>query len=195
MISTVGQLFGEIDRHFLVGPKLDYASIFTKSERQVEGWFKGELLYLFTMLQQQGQLSGWDCEVTAPGLGKKRIDFKVVVNNAPFYFELKALYHGWQRGSPIDLGIYFYKDDVGIWRDVQKLASLNDSQGFCLLFIYPSPNLALWQRILSTYAQKVSPIVIKEFSNPEHYPPPLHIAKLEVSRLAGVLYNISALNT
>jgi hypothetical protein len=44
MIATVGQLFEAIDGHFLGGARADYPAVFAKSQRQVEGWFKGELL-------------------------------------------------------------------------------------------------------------------------------------------------------
>jgi hypothetical protein len=181
MISTVGQLFDEIDRHFLSVPKLHYVSIFTQSEKQVEGWFKGELLYLFAALQQQGQLAHWDCEVTLPSLGKKRIDFLVTLDGMPLYLEVKTLYHGLQRGTPIDLGLYFYKDDVGIWPDIQKLAVVAEGLRYCLLFVYPAPAPQRWQQRMNTYAQKIAPITLREASNLAQYPPALYIAKLEVS--------------
>ena len=181
MISTVGQLFDEIDRHFLSFPRLDYALVFTKSEKQVEGWFKGELLYLFTALQQQSRLSHWDCEVMLPNLGRKKIDFSVTLNGMPLYLEVKTLYHGLQRGTPIDLGMYFYKDEVGIWPDIQKLAVVTGGIRFCLLFIYPMPAQQRWQQLLTNYSQKIAPTHLREVSNIAQYPPVLYIAKLEVS--------------
>ncbi len=181
MIATANQLFDEIDRHFLAFPRRDYPLAFARSERQVEGWFKGEMIFLFTYLKQQGLLAHWDCEVTASNLSKKKIDFMAMVGDVPVYLELKTLYHGRQRGSPIDLGIYFYKDDVGIWPDVQKLAAIQAGLRYCLLFIYPSPDQMLWQRLLSLYAQRIAPITIKEVGDLVQYPPVLSISRLEVS--------------
>jgi len=89
------QLFSEIDRHFLA--KLDYIQRFTSSERQIEGWFKGELIYLFTSLQGKGELEGWEPEVLVPRLGKKKVDFRVELDNGFAWLELKSLYHGQLR--------------------------------------------------------------------------------------------------
>ena len=180
MINSISQLFDEIDRHFLASSKSEYPIVFTQSQRQVEGWFKGELLYLFSKLKRQDQLLHWESEANLPDNGKKKSDFKVTINNLPIYLELKTLYTGRQGSSPIDLGIYFYKDTIGIWPDVQKLASIKAGQGFCILFIYPSPNPDRWQKILRAFASRIDPIVIREVSNVEKYPLSLYISKLEV---------------
>lgn len=180
MINTTNQLFDEIDRHFLASSRLRYPIIFTQSQRQVEGWFKGELLYLFSSLQDQSQLLSWESEAFLPNNGRKKSDFKLVINNVPIFLELKTLYTGKQGNSQIDLGIYFYKDTVGIWPDIQKLAAIEVGQGFCILFVYPSPNPVRWRKTLEAYNTRISPTLIKEISNIEKYPSPLYIAKLEI---------------
>ena len=92
---------------------MEYPRLFIEAERQVEGWFKGELIYLFTSLK-----ANWEPEVSIPSLGKKKIDFRLKLDDSPFYAEIRALYHSRQRGQVVDPGIYFYKDNVGIWGDV-----------------------------------------------------------------------------
>lgn len=180
MINTTSQLFDEIDRHFLASSKLQYSEIFTQSQRQVEGWFKGELLYLFSSLQDQGQLLSWESEALLPNCGRKKSDFKVVINNVPIYLELKTLYIGRQGRSKIDLSIFFYKDTIGIWPDIQKLATIEAGQGFCILFVYPSPPPLRWRQILEAYTTRISPTFMKEISNIEDYPLSLYISKLEI---------------
>ena len=96
------------------------------------------------------------------------------------YLELKALYHGQQRGQTVDLGMYFYKDEVGIWGDVRKLASLPEGRGFCVLFIYPKPDSERWHHAFAAYTQRIAPIVLQEKSEISEFPPELYIAKLEV---------------
>ena len=85
----------------------------------------------------------------------------------------------------VDLGIYFYKDDVGIWGDVQKLAALPEGPGFCVLFIYPRPERERWYKTLATYGQRIAPIVLQEASEISEFPPELYIAKLEISNRQG----------
>ena len=174
------QLFSKIDRHFLA--KLDYIQRFTSSERQIEGWFKGELIYLFTSLQGKGELEGWEPEVLVPGLGKKRVDFRVKLDNGFVWLEFKSLYHGQQRGQPIDLGIYFYKDSVGIWDDVQKLASVVEGHSYCVMFIYPRPEADRWQELLTKYRQLIGNYTFQEQSNVSQFPSDLYIAKIEIAQ-------------
>lgn len=169
------QLFSLIDQHFLA--KAEYCRLFADVQRQVEGWFKGELIYLFNSLKLN-----WEPEASMPGFGKKKIDFKLVLDDGLVYLELKALYHGRQRGQTVDLGIYFYKDEVGIWGDMRKLASLPEGRGFCVLFIYPKPDNERWHLALATYTQRITPIALQEESEISEFPPELYIAKLEVTR-------------
>ena len=89
------QLFMEIDRHFL--GKLEYPKRFTAATSQVDGWFKGELIYLFTSLQQRKGLEEWEVDVLVPGQDKgkaKRVDFRVKLDNGFAWLELKSLYWG-----------------------------------------------------------------------------------------------------
>ncbi|HUU63885.1 MAG TPA: hypothetical protein VMX96_08235 [Dehalococcoidia bacterium] len=173
------QLFDFVDQHFLA--KLEYPQLFTEAERQVEGWFKGELIYLFSSLK-----ANWEPEASIPSLGKKKIDFRLRLDDSPVYAEIKALYHGRQRGQVVDLGIYFYKDNVGIWGDVQKLASVAEGHSFCILFIYPRPEIGRWHKTLAAYGQRIAPITLGEVSEILQFPPELYIAKLEVSLKQGL---------
>lgn len=149
MIATVEELFAEIDQHFLAPGKSEYAAVFAHAGRQVEGWFKGELLSLFSALQKASRLAAWASEASLPGLSKKKADFRVDLDSGPVFLELKTLFQGLQGASKIALGMYFYKDGVGIWPDVQRLANLTKGRGFCLLFLYPCPDQQLWQETLA----------------------------------------------
>jgi len=182
MVASAAQLFDAIDNYFLASPKPDYFPIFAKSQRQVEGWFKGELLYLFSTLERQGLLSDWESEAPVAVGSRKKHDFRLTIGHLSIYLELKTLYHGQQRSSRIDLGIYFYKDTIGIWPDVEKLASLQTGQGFCLLFVYPAPERKNWEAALEGFAKRISPIQIEDISDPDAYPASLYIAKLKVVR-------------
>ena len=174
------QLFSEIDLHFLA--KLDYIKRFTSSARQIEGWFKSELIYLFTSLQGKGELEGWEPEVLVPGHGKKKVDFRVKLDSGFAWLEIKSLYHGLQRGRPIDLRMYFYKDSVGIWGDVRKLASVMEGQGYCVMFIYPRPDVERWQELLMKYRQRIGNYSFKEKSSVSQFPSDLYIAKIKIEQ-------------
>ena len=169
------QLFEKIDEYFIA--KRDHIQLFTESERQVEGWFKGELIYLFTSLQTK--IKAWEPEVSVSGLGRKKIDFMVKLDDGVSYLEIKSLYHGKQKGQPINLGIYFYKDNIGIWGDVQKLASIDEGHGYCILFIYPRPEVTAWSDLLVRYNKKIiNTTSLREVSDIARFPAELYIAKL-----------------
>ena len=160
------QLFREIDRHFL--SKLEYPKHFTAAMSQVEGWLKGELIYLFTSLQSKG-LEEWEPEVLVPGQDKdqaKRVDFKVKLDNGFAWLELKSLY-----GDPQE-----------VRGDVLKLASIKEGIGYCIIFIYPGPERDQWQEILTKFKEKVGDCTFTEKSSISQFPKTLCIAKLEIAQ-------------
>ena len=161
------QLFMEIDRHFL--GKLEYPKRFTAATSQVDGWFKGELIYLFTSLQQRKGLEEWEVDVLVPGQDKdqaKRVDFKVKLDNGFAWLELKSLY-----GDPQE-----------VRGDVLKLASIKEGTGYCILFIYPGPERDQWQEILTKFKEKAGDCTFKEKSSISQFPKTLCIAKLEIAQ-------------
>jgi hypothetical protein len=153
--------------------------LFTKAQRQVEGWFKGELIYLFNKLCGQSEMHSWDCESLVNATSRGKCDF-VVSLDTRVWLEVKALYHGLQRTSPIGLDIYLYKDSIGIWGDTVKLSSLKDSEAYHLLFIYPRPDPDRWKVLLDRYRLRVVPIELAESSRSTDYPRELYICKLRV---------------
>ena len=179
---SVSDLFRAIDDYFLDAAKLAKVEAFTRAQRQVEGWFKGELISLFEALLAENRISTWETEVKVGGGSRKRCDFVVGVDGTPVFLELKALYHGEQRAARFGLDIYLYKDDVGIWGDVVKLSGLSEGVGYNLLFIYPRPDPTVWARQIDTYKRRIAPISLREASRVDEYPPQLYICKMEIER-------------
>ena len=179
---SVDDLFGAIDDCFLDSSKLEKVAAFTRAQRQVEGWFKGELIYLFDALLGENRISTWEPEARLGDSSRKRCDFVVGVDGTPVFLELKALYHGEQRAARFGLDIYLYKDDVGIWGDVVKLAGLSQGVGYNLLFIYPRPDPTVWTRQIDAYKRRIAPISLREASRIGEYPGQLYICKMEIER-------------
>jgi len=173
-------LFRAIDEYFLSREKLMKVEAFTRAQRQVEGWFKGELIYPFADLLGTQRVSAWEPEATFTPGDKKKCDFILDVLDSRVFLEVKALYHGRQRAAKFGLDIYPYKDTVGIWGDVLKLSSLSSGLGYNLLFIYPKPEPEAWARLIEIYKRRVAPIVLEEVSRITDYPSTLYICKLSV---------------
>lgn len=107
-------LFHSIDEYFLSPDKLMKVESFTRAQRQVEGWFKGELIYLLAGLLGAARVSAWEPEAPLTAGDRKKCDFIVDVLDSRVCLEVKALYHGKQRAAKFGLDIYLYKDTVGI---------------------------------------------------------------------------------
>jgi len=92
------EVLERIDEYFLSPERLTRVELFSRYARNVEGWFKGELLYLFHNLEEDGFIGEWGSEVRVAVDQKQRFDFKVEVVNGPLIIELKTLFHGMQGG-------------------------------------------------------------------------------------------------
>jgi hypothetical protein len=128
-------------------------------------------------LRDSKQLAAWKSEETV--LQTKKADLVVTINGHSVYLELKAFP---RKKMPA----HFTADLVyGITNDVLKLAEIG--QGFCLLFIYPTPTHKDWKSQLEKYIPVInaidSSIVVEDDSTPIHdEQSPLYIAKLKISR-------------
>ena len=181
--TPVDSLFAAIDRHFLAPEALARVRLFSRYARQVEGWFKGELLHIFSNLEGAGEIEDWASEVRIAPESRQRSDFRVRRADGLLWIEVKTLFHGIQAGQPVDLGIYFLKsaDGVGITEDLVKLMRVPDGDTAVLLFAYPRPDATAWSELMSAYARRIAPIAFKEETSLSDYPPELYVCKLKLT--------------
>jgi hypothetical protein len=112
----------------------------------LEGWFKAELLCLFTKL---GRPFEAEKQFSRPDWKRpRRVDFSIVLDGVEHLIEIKACVLE-QRG----LKFYFGKDYIP--HDAAKLRELDSSPDFqrgakkhLLAFIYPSPGVDEWEALL-----------------------------------------------
>ncbi len=173
-------LLAEIDRHFLTPDALSRIQLFSRHARNVEGWFKGELLYLFSNLASAKAVGDWASEVRIAPESKQRSDFRVRLSDGMLWVEVKTLFHGIQGGQPVDLGVYFPRsaDGVGVTDDLVKLLRIPEGNKELLLFVHPRPDASAWSEIMSAYARRIAPIAFEETTALADYPPELYICKL-----------------
>jgi hypothetical protein len=176
------RVFGLIDRHFLDGDRLRRVAAFSNVGRQVEGWFKAEMIYLLADAKGYGLIDDFKSEAVLPDQGRRRVDFRVQHAGRTIYLELKTLFHGKQANSVIPLDIYLYRDDIGIWPDLQKLGTLPPGAAFSLLFVHPRPDAAFWARALSRARERYREFDLAELTRVSDYPAELYIAKIAVRR-------------
>ena len=169
------ELFRRIDDHFLREQSLVRVRSFLNSQRQVEGWFKGELILFLSTLHQQNELTGWRSEYRTPEIGERRIDFQVLLDDGPLYFEIKSFYHGRQGAVMVDLAtcLTFLPNDIG------KLSLLENGNKFCLVFLTPRPDPERWQNALQRFRRNFP--CLAEVRTRDEFPEEMYIAKLEVT--------------
>jgi hypothetical protein len=167
------ELFNRIDEHFLREESLARIRAFISTQRQVEGWFKGELLFLFQSLQEENHIEMWQPEW--PTNDNRRIDFYLLLEDGPLYIELKSFYHGNQVNAFITLGTCFYF----LPNDIIKLANINDGNKFSLVFVTPNPNPENWGNALNAF-QHLFPYINEEYIQ-NNFPDTLYISKIRVN--------------
>ncbi len=171
---TYNELFKRIDEYFLREQALTRVRAFLEGERQVEGWFKGELLLLLKTLRKENCFAIWQSEFRTPEIGNKRIDFFVDLADGQLYLELKAFYQGKQRDTTINLTTCF----TALPSDIDKLADLRQGNKFLLIFVTPKPNLEDWKAAMKKFRKKY--YFVSEARTRDEYPNELLIAKLHI---------------
>ena len=168
------ELFNKIDDYFVSDHSLARVRAFRYAERQVEGWFKGELLWLFKSLQEAKLIDSWRSEYHASQTNDRRVDFFIELADGPLYLELKAFYHGTQAGQKVDLGTCF----TALPPDIDKLANLPSGNKFFLVFVTPNPEREKWQAALERFCLKYRNV--SEIPAWHEFPEEIYIAKLKV---------------
>lgn len=126
--------------------KEGHLSVFAETDCRLEGWFKGELLVLFTTLRRTGLLTQFEREVNMPlPAGRAQVDFLLQVGDEVHLCEVKALCISRAAGTPRNLHFYFRDDHVGLLKDMRKLEPIAAANKWLLAFVYPSPERSDWQ--------------------------------------------------
>jgi hypothetical protein len=139
--------------HEWFAEKREHLAIFADSDCRLEGWFKGELLVLFTRLRRSGAITEFEREANiASGVPGKRIqvDFRVRIGTETHLCELKALCISQAAGTPRNLNFHFRDDHVGIIKDFKKLDAIAGTNKWLMAFVYPVPDRLVWERAVDS---------------------------------------------
>ena len=174
-------LITAVDAHFLAPEALARVRLFSRLGRDVEGWFKGELAYVFESLRREGAIGEWRANVPLREDGRQRCDFRIVLSGEPLWLEVKALPQRSSSGGRVDPGFFLQKGGPGdVTEDLVKLMRVPDGESLVLLFAYPRPDPAGWSEIMSAYARRITPISFREESRLDDYPEELYVCKLSL---------------
>jgi 3-isopropylmalate/(R)-2-methylmalate dehydratase small subunit len=143
---------------------------FDKHAIQVEGWLKGELALFFDNEKIEGKLDEFDAEVGC-GLGRKKVDFKLVFKWFPVWIELKHWQIGYQGEERWKASNYFGSKGIGIYNDVEKLSNIIDGEKYLLILATKNPEseeAGDWVKGLTKFSQKFPQFNVKSYTNPSN---------------------------
>jgi hypothetical protein len=135
-----------------------YFNIFSKVDSRIEGWFKGELLFLLENLIKTRKIKSYNRELNLLNFNDKRknIDFEILLNSGKsILLELKSLTISKNAGTPRNLNFYFKEDPLGILNDFIKLDLIKyNGDKYVIGFIYPKPKLENWMDMQKVIIEK-----------------------------------------
>lgn len=138
-------------------PKTEHLLVFARADCRLEGWFKGELLVLFSRLQREHRISAFEREANVPVIatGKRtQVDFRIDLNGDEHLCEIKALCISQAGGTPRNLQFYCRDDQLGLIKDFRKLDQLQGKNKWVLGFVYPKPGESHWTRAVDSLASE-----------------------------------------
>jgi hypothetical protein len=157
----------------------DRLQCFCRAGVQVEGWFKGEMLFLLDGMAASSEIDAFDREVVRQG---KKMDLYLTIAGQPHWVELKHWLIGLQRGVRWSPSNYFGDPtSVGISLDVEKLKALDAGGGrWLLILMTANPGQQAWQSGLDKFHTKFAPRVLRSHSEPADFPASYFLGLLEV---------------
>lgn len=177
------RLLPHIKSHF---ESLDsHLSCFHDLEVQVEGWFKGELLFLLARLKREGLLQDFKREIK---IDHGRVDLSITIEDAPHWVELKHWLCGVQRGVRLNPIFYFGdRTSVGILPDVNKLLLLHRrGQKWILILATKNPGVHDWNKGLETFHRKFRNRHLWSQSEPNDFSPTYFLGLLKIAKGSAV---------
>jgi hypothetical protein len=165
---------------------LERIEAFVRWHRQVEGWFKGELLTTAAQMLDNGEVQEFrpDCR-TDKAAGKKNIDLHFTLGTGnPVWIELKHWYLGkYEGGANWSATTYCTQSTSGTPNNfIKKLPPHWRAPTYLLIVTTPAPQSADWSRGLVKLGQLNSDWNIVALTVPSDFPPPYFIGLLKLQR-------------
>jgi len=138
-----------IKNHFFTQGCLKRVVAFTDAGIQHEGWFNGEIVYLFGGMKKGGSIKSWVRECPSTTAGK--CDFKLeLVNATTVVFEMKALQQRDQRGQ---WRLGHSAVDIVDHNDITKMLGITATDRYLVVFAYPVRAASEWHELAAKLQQ------------------------------------------
>jgi hypothetical protein len=166
----VSSVWDAVAAHFFTPASISRIVAISEAEVQVEGWFKGELIWLFGQLTGKRVIENWRCECRADEQNRKRLDFKIEVDGADAAIEVKTAIR-LQKGISYDLRWYAKQTEGFFPPDIRKLAAHAAAYRYLLVFAYPACPASEWDGAVSELGRQVTGVttsIAKVYDSPQN---------------------------
>lgn len=137
---SISLLADAIRDHFFRSELLKRVEAIAERGLMCEGWFKAELVYLFSEMVKEGTIKSWECECSV--VGKGRIDFRLrLLEEETVVIEVLAAPTRNSNGTPYRLTGYDHPNCDG---EIPKMLAAPANSHFLLLFAYPPAPAEDW---------------------------------------------------
>lgn len=154
----------------------DRLDCFCSQGVQLEGWFKGELLFVLDGWHKAKRISDFDREIP---VGGKKVDIRIDCEGSCHWVELKYWLIGMQKGTSYTPNFYF-TDRPGIRNDVSALQSLSSTGCPWLLILTAArPDTDAWECGVEKFNQLTVANLIPRTS-PVDFPPSYFLGLLQI---------------
>lgn len=139
-ISLIGDA---VKDHFFRSEPLKTVEAISPRGLMCEGWFKAELVYLFSEMEKRGTIKSWECECP---VSKGRIDFRLRLLEETVVIEVISAPTQNSNGTPYRLSGYAH---TNCDEEIPKMLAAQANSHYLLLFAYPAPLANDWN-VLAT---------------------------------------------
>lgn len=158
---------------------------FTRYSRQVEGWFKGELLRIAAEMEDGGQVAEFqpDCRFD-PASSKRNIDLRfTLASGSSIWIELKHWYLGrYPLGGNWKATTYFTQSTSATPNNfISKLPTGWADPTYMLIATTPTPSPDDWYTGLDRLCERHGERGIVSLTKPEKFPEEFYLALLKVA--------------
>ena len=180
MIEQVVDITRRLAGH-LTG-RADQLRCFNEYASQVEGWFKGELLWFLDEEKKAGHVLGVEREkLVRVGVKRVSVDFLLDLQapsgSALCWTEIKHWHIGKQNGSYFGSKWYFrtQRHSACVRPDIEKLAKIPDDGArtmlrTMLILCTKNPGSQEWNEGIRIFNERNAPLRVHSLTTPEDYP-------------------------
>ncbi len=181
-LGVIADLVAEL--RLVLQAHTEHMVAFREVEKNLEDWFKGEMIVVLRRMKAAGTLTDYRVEPYTDAESKRRYDFVVPEPPRAHAIENKTWLIGTQKDQVWDAHRYLFGETGKAHRlEMDKLLEWEGGERFLLWFCYANPGQEAWDATLDAFEGKFAAYRFDRLSQPRDYPPEFFIGLLRLKQL------------